>query len=76
MLAKKGVAVFILPRMSPKLRVALVTLPLTRKSLREIGALLPEDDAQLLVWIEEEVGKLRTAKRENADRLPLKTPDL
>ncbi len=39
--------------MSPEVGVALCTLPLTRKCLREIGALLPEDDAQLLVWIEE-----------------------
>ncbi|MBA2436543.1 MAG: hypothetical protein H0V54_15930 [Chthoniobacterales bacterium] len=53
LLAKNGVVALILPRMPPELRVALCTWPLTRKSLREIGALLPEDDAQLLVWIEE-----------------------
>ena len=39
--------------MSPELRVALTTLPLTRQSLREIGALLPPDDAQLLASIAE-----------------------
>ncbi len=53
LLANNGVVAFILPPMSPEVRVALCTLPLTRKSLREIGALLPEDDGQLLAWIEE-----------------------
>ncbi|MGI8437208.1 MAG: hypothetical protein ACR2NX_09930 [Chthoniobacterales bacterium] len=36
---------------------------MTRRSLREIGAQLPEDDAQLLVWIEEAM------KRADSDEL-------
>ncbi|HEX3817212.1 MAG TPA: hypothetical protein VHW03_02865, partial [Chthoniobacterales bacterium] len=39
--------------MSPKVRAALITQPLTQAGLREIAALLPEDDAELLAWIEE-----------------------
>jgi hypothetical protein len=47
----------LLPRISPEARLALCTLPLTRKSLREIAALLPEDDAQLLGWIDDTIAR-------------------
>lgn len=49
--------------MSPEARVALITLPLIRSSLGKIAALLPEDDAVLLEWIEE------TVKRTEPDEL-------
>jgi hypothetical protein len=39
--------------MSPEAKVALCTAPFTRDGLRAIAATLPEDDAELLEWIEE-----------------------
>lgn len=46
--------------MPPELRVALLTLPLTRSGLREIAALLPEDDALLVECIEEPIKQADT----------------
>ena len=48
------------PGISLEARVALCTSTLTRQGLREIVALLPEDDAHLLGWIEEAIERVQT----------------